>query len=336
VEARRLLACFGLVLAPLSADGGNPPIPVVDLHVDLSYEHNYRGKPFDEGTGQYRAGDLLAAGVSGAVLPLFVPHRVSPQGPRPSDLEESYQRVFAALARTPPYRLPSCGGGAGHVQTWLAFEGAAPLVGDADAVSRWVMRGVRLFGLVHTHSNELASSSSDPKPAYGLTAAGKKLVEEVHAAGVYVDISHASDRAAREVLALGREHRQPVIATHSNARRLADHPRNLNDELLKQIADTGGVAGVNFHSPFVVRGRPASLDDVVAQIKYMVKVMGIDHVALGSDLEGDIKPPRELADVRGFPRLAAALEQAGFSRSEIEKIFGRNALRLLCRAPKAR
>ena len=127
-----------------------------------------------------------------------------------------------------------------------------------------------------------------------------------------------------------------MFATHSNARRLADHPRNLSDELLSAVAQSGGVAGVNFHSPFLVRGRAAKLDDVVAQIRYMVRLMGIDHVGLGSDFEGDIRPPAELGDVRGFARLAAALEQAGFGRADIEKIFSGNALRLLCRVPPAR
>src|SRR6185436_5980965 len=134
----------------------------------------------------------------------------------------------------------------GQVRTWLSFEGAAPLLGDPEAVLRWVVRGVRLFGLVHTRSNELASSSNDARPSYGLTEAGRKLVHQVHAAGAYVDISHASDRAAREVLALAKQDQAPVFATHSNARRLADHPRNLSDELLTAVAKSGGLVGVNF------------------------------------------------------------------------------------------
>ncbi len=333
-----LTAFVALIVCSPSSQARNvntPPLAVVDLHVDLPYEHNYENKPFAEGTGQYRARDLLAAGVSGLVLPLFIPHKVSPQGPRASDLEESYQRVFEQLIHTPPYSLPGCNSDGRPVRTWLSFEGAAPLADDPEAVLRWVVRGVRLFGLVHTHSNALASSSNDPKPNFGLTEAGRKLVHQVNAAGAVVDISHASDRAAREVLALAKQDGAPVIATHSNARKLCDHPRNLSDELLKGVAASGGVVGVNFHSAFVVRGRPARLDDVVGQVRYLVRVMGIEHVALGSDFEGDIKPPPELADVSGFARLAAALEQAGFERSDIAKIFSENALRVLCRTPKA-
>ncbi len=329
-----VIAALGLRASTTLAGDVSTPIAVVDLHVDLPYEHNYENKAFAEGTGQYVAKDLLAAGVSGVVLPLFVPHRVSPQGPRAEDLEQSYQRVFDQLTRTPPYSLPGCNSDGRPVRTWLSFEGAAPLANDPEAVLRWIVRGVRLVGLVHTHSNALASSSNDSSPSYGLTEAGRRLVQQVNAAGAVVDISHASDRAAREVLALAKQDGAPVVASHSNARKLCDSPRNLSDELLKGVAESGGVVGVNFHSPFVVRGRPAKLDDVVAQVKYLARVMGVEHVALGSDFEGDIKPPAELPNVSGFSRLADALERAGFERSDIEKMFSKNALRVLCRAPK--
>jgi len=312
-----------------------PPIPVVDLHVDIAYQHNYQGKTFAEATGQYRASELVAAGVSGVVLPLFVPHRVSPEGPRAADYEESYARVFNELARTEPFLLPGCNPAPGRVRTWLAFEGAAPLASDPDpqAVLRWVVRGVRSFGLVHTKNNALASSSNDPKPSYGLTEAGRRVVRAVHDAGAVVDLSHASDRAAREILALALADGAPVVATHSNARAIADHPRNLSDDLLRAVAKTGGVVGVNFHSPFLVRGRAATVADVVSHVRHLVKVMGVDHVAVGSDFEGDITPASGLSDVGGFQKLAAALQQAGFARAEIEKMFSANALRVLCRVP---
>jgi membrane dipeptidase len=126
-----------------------------------------------------------------------------------------------------------------------------------------------------------------------------------------------------------------VVATHSNARALANHPRNLADAELRAIAASGGVVGVNFHAPFVAAGRPATLADVVRQVRYLTRVMGVAHVALGSDFEGDIRPPPELADVRGYQRLAAALERDGMSRSDIARIFSRNALRVLCPSSSA-
>jgi membrane dipeptidase len=147
-----------------------------------------------------------------------------------------------------------------------------------------------------------------------------------------LDVSHASDHAARDLLAVAAETHAPVVATHSNARALANQPRNLADRELRAIAASGGVVGVNFHSPFVAVGHPATLADVVRQVRYLARTMGVTHVALGADFEGDIRPPPELADVSGYQRLAAALARDGMTRDEIARIFSGNALRLLCRA----
>jgi membrane dipeptidase len=265
------------------------------------------------------------------VLPLFVPAKVSPTGPRRIDWESSYQRVFSALGATEPYALPGCAPAPGKVRTWLAFEGAAPLAEHPAELREWVARGVRSVGLVHTRGNALASSSGDsPAARRGLTAAGRELVLEAQSLGVPVDVSHASDATVRDVVALARRGAAPVIATHSNARALAATPRNLSDADIVAIASTGGVIGVNFHGPFLRRNGRAELADVVRQIRYFVRLAGVDHVAIGSDFEGDIVPPRELADVSAVPRLAAALESAGLSHESVERVFGSNALRVLC------
>jgi len=188
---------------------------------------------------------------------------------------------------------------------------------------------------VHTEHNALASSSGDAPPAdYGLTEAGKALVRRAHALGVAVDVSHASDRAVTDVLSLARETGGVVVATHSNARALCDHPRNLRDDQLRGIAATGGVIGLNFHSPFVVRGKPANMADVVRQAQHLVRVAGIEHVALGADFEGGIRPARGLEDASHFPDLARALTSGGMSEAAVRKLFSENALRVLCRSGK--
>jgi membrane dipeptidase len=341
-----LLGSALLVLSELPARGAETterPVGVVDLHVDLSYQHNYQGRAFAEGTGQFRAAELARAGVVGVVLPLYVPRRVSPTGPRIEDFESSYAKVFGALGQTSPYRLPGCLPRHGGVRTWFAFEGAGALVGEGRWVDAsgakpperllgWAARGVRVFGPVHTFENELASSSGDSKPSgTGLSESGRQMVREANRLGMAVDVSHASDRSTREILALAAESGAPVVATHSNARALAEHPRNLADPELRAIAKSGGVVGVNFHSPFLTRRGKATLADVVRQVKYLVDVMGPEHVAIGSDFEGDILPPPELADVQGYQRLARELEKAGMSKSGIEAVFSKNALRVLCR-----
>jgi len=322
------LASTGAV-GPAGAGSG---FPVVDLHVDLPYQLGFHGKPLRSGTGQAGLVQLRDGSVEGVVLPLFVPRDVSPVGPRAVDLEQSYLRVLAELFGGRGLALPGCGG-PGGVRTWLSFEGAGPLADTPEALDAWVARGVRVLGLVHTEHNALASSSGDARPApYGLSEAGRRLVRRAHALHIPVDVSHASDRAVVDVLALARETSGVVVATHSNARRLADHPRNLTDEQLRGIAATGGVVGLNFHGPFVVRGRPALLADVVKQALYLIKVAGIEHVALGADFEGGIRPARGLEDASRFPDLARALLSAGLSESAVRRVFSENALRVLCRS----
>jgi membrane dipeptidase len=321
-----------LVRLPLAgADPVPRPIAIVDLHVDLPYQYGYEAAPFERGTGQFPAAELLRAGVIGVVLPLFVPARVSPSGPQLSDLEGSYERVVAAIKRSEPYQLPGSNSAPGKVRTWLAFEGAAPLAERPNDLDRWVQRGVASVGLVHTRKNALASSSGDPHAdAEGLTAQGRALAQRALELRVPLDISHASDRAARDVFELARGSGVPVIATHSDARTLSSAPRNLTDAQLRAIAASGGVVGVNFHSRFLVDGRRATLDDVVKQVRYLVRVAGVEHVAIGSDFEGDITTPRGLSDVRDMPKLGRALEAAGLSRAAVEQVFALNALRVLC------
>jgi membrane dipeptidase len=319
------------------AEPASRPFGLVDLHVDLPYQYGFKQASFAHGTGQFAARDLLRAGVVGVVLPLFVPARVSPEGPRIEDLEASYRRVVSAISATEPYAAPGCAASAGRVRTWLAFEGAGPLAARPEALDGWVARGVSSVGLVHTRTNALASSSGDPPPvSEGLSDAGRALVRRAQSLGVAVDVSHASDLAVRDVLALASESRAPVIATHSDARALVNEARNLDDDALRAIARTGGVVGVNFYTKFLARGRRAKIADVVRHVQHLIRIAGVEHVAIGSDFEGDITPPADLPNVRALPRLSAALGAAGLSADAIERVFGLNALRVLCggKAPR--
>jgi len=335
VRVRTAIICVVGLLLRLPARGAEiakwSSPPVIDLHVDLSYKVNFKNASLKRGAGQFVASKLLAAGVAGAVLPLYVPRDVSPEGPRAADLERSYARLVSLIPETPPYALPGCERKDAAVRTWFAFEGAAPLAPEPGAVEEWVKRGVRLFGLVHTYDNALATSSgAGGDGTRGLTDAGRELVRRVHERGGIVDVSHASDAATDEMIALAKKQGVPIVATHSNARSLAPHPRNLTDDQIRRIGETGGVIGVNFHSRFLAARGRARLADVVEQIEHIAAVAGVDHVAIGSDFEGDILPPAELRDVGGFPRLAKALADAGMSAGDVGKVFGGNAERVLC------
>jgi membrane dipeptidase len=337
--AGALLVPFVPLLVTLPLRGAEPrerPVGVVDLHVDLPYQTQYQGKPFETGTGQFRAAELVRAGVVGVVLPLFVPRAVTPSGPRVQDFESSYARVYGALAKTSPFRLPGCLPRNGGVRTWLSFEGVGPLADAPDSLFGWSARGVRVVAPVHSWKNELASSSGDrPEATSGITPKGERFARVALRAGMVLDVSHASDRATQDLLRIAADTGAPVVATHSNARALAGHRRNLADAELAAIARSGGVVGVNFHASFLASGRAATLADVVRQVRYLARTIGAEHVAIGSDFEGDIRPPAELSDLDGYQRLAGALARAGLTRGEIEAIFARNALRVLCRGVSA-
>jgi membrane dipeptidase len=314
-----------------------PRFDVADLHVDLSYQAQWRGRSLEHGSGQYQASWLLAAGVRAVVLPLFVPQRASPQGPLMRHLQDAYAALQNKLPGIEPYTTLPCSGASNEVDAFYAFEGAGPLARDPDSVFRWARRGIRFYGLVHTVDNDIATSAGPgPKPAEasrGLSAMGRELVRRIHATSGIVDVSHASDATFADVLVQATAADQPLIATHSNARALAPHARNLTDAQLRAIARRGGVVGINFHAPYLLGGGgTAHVSDVVRHIRHVVTVAGIDVAAIGSDFEGGIRPPVELPDVRACPVLAAALLEDGFSEAEVHKILWGNAHRLLCRS----
>jgi membrane dipeptidase len=181
----------------------------------------------------------------------------------------------------------------------------------------------------HGKNSPLSASATGKAVDFGLTEVGKAFCERVYAKGALIDVSHVSDAAFADIVLIAAKHHAPVVATHSNARAVAKMPRNLTDDQLRIIAATGGVAGVNFHAPFVTGGSDATIDDVVKQVEHLVKVAGIEHVAVGSDFDGGITPPAGLEDASTFPALAAALRRRGMSHDDVLRIFSQNALRVL-------
>jgi membrane dipeptidase len=298
-----------------------------DLHVDLPFQVHYRGRSPDlsEAGGDLSAQRLRWGCVRTLVLSLFVPHDVER-----ADLAELLDVLTTAETITRVNGWSRLGE-AGPVAVVYSVEGSAPLADDLDAIPGLVARGVRLFGLVHAQHNALAESSSDPHPhAPGLSAAGRAFVHAVYDAGALVDVSHASDATFADVAALAREHRRPLVATHSNARALSDHRRNLTDEQLRTIADSGGVVGIAFHAPFLRRAwRDADVRDFARHAAHMVAVMGPGHVAIGSDLDGLIRPARGLESHASLWAIAMALRAEGLDEKAVAAILGGNALRVL-------
>jgi membrane dipeptidase len=227
----------------------------------------------------------------------------------------------------------------------LHLEGGRPFAGSLELVRLFVRLGVRSVGLTWNHANELADGCLEPRGG-GLTSFGRKVVEALASLGVVIDVSHASDRAVWDVLELGTG---AIIASHSNARALCDHPRNLPDELLRAIAQTGGTVGVAFYPPLVSSTeRQPLVRDVVEQIIYLCEVCGEEHVAIGpdfidmadeswyrsavhADISADlVRPyPRGLENVTQLPAMREALRSAGVGEDTIGRVMGANLSRVL-------
>jgi membrane dipeptidase len=201
----------------------------------------------------------------------------------------------------------------------LGIEGAHALDGDLGNLARLDDAGFRMIGLAHFFDNDFAGSAHGARK-YGLTDKGRELVREMERRKILVDLAHASAQTIADVTAMAT---RPVVVSHTGVRGTCDNRRNLSDEQLKRIAATGGVIGIGYWETATCGTDARS---IARAIRYAVSVVGVDHVALGSDFDGAVVLP---FDVTGLPLVTQALLDAGFSEQEIAKIMGGNVLRLL-------
>jgi membrane dipeptidase len=214
----------------------------------------------------------------------------------------------------------------GKVAAIAGLEGAEALDASIGVLRQFYRLGVRNLGLAWNFRNAACDGVSESRTNGGLTQFGVTVVEECNRLGMLIDLSHLSPAGVDDVLNTSL---QPVIASHSNARALCDHPRNLTDAQLEAIAMRGGVVGVTFVDAFLNSKYPsrATLDDVVNQIEYMLARIGPDSVALGSDFDG-CTTPADLPDATAYPRITSKLLDRGHSPEVIRSILGGNLLRV--------
>ncbi len=213
----------------------------------------------------------------------------------------------------------------GKVAAILGLEGAEPL-GDSLAVLRSFHRlGVRVLGLTWNFRNEVADGVMEGRQAQGLSPFGAQVVEECNRLGVLIDVSHLAPAGLEDVL---RVSQQPVIASHSNARALCDHPRNLTDAQVEAIASRGGLVGVTFVDAFLHQpASEASIEHVLDHIDYLLRIAGPENVMLGSDFDG-AEMPQGLEDASRYPALTAGLAARGHGEAAIRGVLGLNFLRV--------
>ncbi|GAB3254028.1 dipeptidase [Larkinella harenae] len=275
----------------------------------------------------------------------------------------------AELATTPAdaYRIEK----AGKRAVFIGMENGYPVGEDLSLLKTYYDLGCRYITLSHFANNAICDSATDPDgPLHdGLSAFGKKVVQEMNRLGIMIDVSHVSDKSFYDALALSKA---PLIASHSNVRALCDFPRNMTDEMIKALAAKGGVIQVNFVSDYLRKpsdehrqalnavrmsgvGRVvtpelqakldakadsiqkryayerASVADLVKHIDYIVRLVGVDHVGIGSDFDGG-GGVNGLEDVSQIEALTLALVKRGYSEKDIAKIWGGNLLRVLGQA----
>ena len=213
----------------------------------------------------------------------------------------------------------------------IGVENAFPMGLDTSNVRKFWERGARYVSLSHNGHSQFSDSNTgefdDTALHNGLSDLGKEVVELLNYYGLMIDISHPSKEAIRQMIELSKA---PVIASHSSARALRDHPRNLDDEQLNWVKENGGVIQTTALGAFLTdrKDPPPNMDDFMDHIDYMVDKIGIEHVGISSDFDGGggIVGWKDASETMN---VTAALRERGYSESEIEKLWGANLLRVL-------
>ena len=206
----------------------------------------------------------------------------------------------------------------------LHLEGAECLGTEIEYLRIMYRLGIRSVGLTWNNRNLLADGVKEAPHDGGLSQAGCRMVREMRKLGILLDLSHISPHGFYQAI---DEYEGPVMVTHANARSLCDHPRNLDDNQLKKMAESGGVIGLNQVSGFVSTDKNPVLEDFVNHVVYVTDLIGVEHVALGSDFDGADQVV--LPGVDAYLQLENILRQRGFDRQEMEMIFHNNAERVI-------
>jgi len=350
--------------------------PVVDGHNDLPWAMRKVGYDFTvhDIAGSCPAlhtdlGRLRGGGVVGQFWSVYVPCSYRGAAAVTATLEQidavhsmvgHYPHALALVTSAEGLQLEAQQGG--PIASLLGAEGGHSIDNSLGALRSLYRLGVRYLTLTHNENTDWADSATDEPRLGGLSEFGREVVREMNRIGMLVDLSHVSADTMRDALAVSAA---PVIFSHSSARAVCDHPRNVPDDVLAQLTDNGGVCMITFVPAFVspavrawqleveaearaagvdvrdlaameafvephLAGKPtATLADVVAHCQHVREVAGIDHIGLGGDYDGVDSLPEGLEDVAGYPRLLEALSEQGWSEDDLAKLGWQNITRVL-------
>jgi membrane dipeptidase len=215
---------------------------------------------------------------------------------------------------------------AGKLAGILAVEGGHAIENNIDKLKTFYALGARYLTITWNNSTSWAVSAQDSRSAtVGLSDFGRLVVRTLDSLGMLIDVSHTGIKTIWDILATTKN---PIIASHSGARALNNHYRNLTDDQIDSIAARGGVIGIVFYPTFLSASRTATIDTVIRHIDYIRARVGVDYIAIGSDYDGIETVPVGLEDVSKLPNLTAALLRKGYSIEDLHKILGGNFLRV--------
>jgi len=225
----------------------------------------------------------------------------------------------------------------GKVAIMFSLEGGKPFEEDLSFLRVLYRLGVRIVQLTWNRRNLLAGGVFQ-RTNSGLTDLGIEVIEEINRLGIVIDVSHLSETSFWDVLELTKE---PVIASHSNARALCDHVRNLTDDQIKALAENDGVIGVNSYTEFVSKNSKATIENLLDHVGYIERLVGVDHIGIGLDITEDwpeeiyeriwgekLRFTQGLESIRELQNFTEGLVARGYSDDELKKILGGNFLRV--------
>lgn len=235
---------------------------------------------------------------------------------------------YVSIARTPADLYQDKRNGRKSIM--LGIENGLALNHDVQNVKHFAQRGVVYITLCHNGDNDICDSAKGCNTHNGVSDFGESVIEQMNLNGIMVDLSHANEKSFFDALNISAT---PIVCSHSNCRALCDHPRNLTDEQLRRLARRGGVAHITLYNGFLRHEGQASILDAMAHLEHAIEIMGVDHVGLGTDFDGDggIVGLKDSSEMINF---TLQLLRRKYSERDIEKIWGGNWLRVMAEVQK--
>ena len=218
----------------------------------------------------------------------------------------------------------------GRKSIMLGIENGLALCGQLQNLQHFAQRGVVYITLCHNGDNDICDSAKGCNTHGGVSRFGEQVIREMNRLGIMVDMSHAAEKSFYDALDISQA---PIVCSHSSSRALCDHPRNLTDDQMRALAAKGGVAQTTVYHGFLRQDGEATILDAVAHLEHAIKIMGIDHVGLGTDFDGD-GGVRGLADASELINFTRQLLARRYSERDIQKIWGGNFLRVMAQVQK--